>query len=293
MENTPKISGFTFVRNAVKFDYPVIESITSILPVCDELIVNVGNSEDSTLDLIRSIRSDKIRIVESVWDDNKREGGAVLAQQTDIALSHCTGDWCFYIQADEVVHEKYLDPIKQSMHEHFDNPKVEGLLFKYLHFYGSYEYIGSSRRWYRNEIRVIRNRIGVNSYKDAQGFRINDRKLNVKRTDAYIYHYGWVKDPVTQQRKQHSFNRLWHPDSWVKKNVGDSREYDYSNIDALNRFDEDHPYLMKNRVSNQDWEFKFDPNIGIQNAPLKHKILNILENITGYRFGEYKNYRVI
>jgi hypothetical protein len=35
-----KVGGFTFVRNVVKYDYPVVESIRSILPVVDEFIVN-------------------------------------------------------------------------------------------------------------------------------------------------------------------------------------------------------------------------------------------------------------
>ena len=71
-----KVSGFTFVRNAVKYDYPVVESIRSILPAVDEFIVNVGRCDDGTLELIRSIRDPKIKIVESVWDETLREGTA-------------------------------------------------------------------------------------------------------------------------------------------------------------------------------------------------------------------------
>ncbi|MCH7783406.1 glycosyltransferase family 2 protein, partial [candidate division KSB1 bacterium] len=210
------LSGFTFVRNAIKYDYPIVEAVTSILPVCDEFIINVGNSDDGTLELIKSINSDKIKIVESVWDENLRTGGRILAQQTDIALQHCTGDWCFYIQGDEVVHEKFLPVISVSLNNYNTDQRVEGLLFKYLHFYGSYKYIGTSRRWYRQEIRIIRNKKGIKSYKDAQGFRINDKKLHVKLIDAYIYHYGWVKSPEMQQQKRRYFNRLWHSESWDK-----------------------------------------------------------------------------
>ena len=114
MDNSCTISGFTFIRNAVKFDYPIVEAITSILPICDEFIVNVGNSDDDTLSLITSIGSEKIKIIESVWDENLRIGGQVLAQQTDIAFSNCISDWCFYIQADEVVHEQYLPSIRET-----------------------------------------------------------------------------------------------------------------------------------------------------------------------------------
>ena len=142
-----KVSGFSFVRNAVKLDYPIIEAITSVLPICDEFVIAVGKSEDNTLELIRSIDSPKIRIIETVWDDSLREGGRVLAVETDKAFAQISedSDWAFYIQGDEVLHEKYLDTVKQAMQAHKDNPNVDGLLFKYKHFYGSYDYVADSR----------------------------------------------------------------------------------------------------------------------------------------------------
>lgn len=48
-----KISGFTIIRNAVLNDYPITEAIRSILPVVDEMIVLVGDSEDETEALIK------------------------------------------------------------------------------------------------------------------------------------------------------------------------------------------------------------------------------------------------
>jgi glycosyltransferase involved in cell wall biosynthesis len=174
-----KISGFTFVRNAIKFDYPVVESISSILTIVDEFIVCVGNSDDGTLQLIESIRSPKIRIFHSVWDDSIREGGKVLALETDKAFAHISpdSDWAFYLQADEVVHEKDLPNIVKAATQHLEDKKVQGLIFKFIHFYGTYDYIGDSRRWYSHEIRIIRNDRNIHSYRDGQGFR-NGRMLN-------------------------------------------------------------------------------------------------------------------
>src|ERR1700740_2457052 len=150
-----KVSGFTIIRNAINYDYPVVEAITSILPVCDEFIVSVGNSEDDTLALIQSINSPKIKIVHSVWDDSLRVGGKVLADETNKALDQISADsdWAFYIQSDEVVHEKYLDTIRSEMQRWKDHKEVDGLLFNYTHFYGNYNYVGDSRKWYRKEIR--------------------------------------------------------------------------------------------------------------------------------------------
>jgi len=225
-----KVCGFTIVRNAVKYDYPVVESITSILPLCDEFIILAGNSDDSTLDLLRHIDSEKIRIIPGIWDDTLKEGGKVLAAETNKALDLIPEkyDWVFYLQADEVVHEKYHDAIYSSMKHFLDDKKVEGLLFNYTHFYGTYNYVADSRKWYRNEIRVIRNDKSIRSYRDAQGFRKNGKKLKVKKVDAFIYHYGYVKNPKTMQIKALDFHRLWHDEEWIRNNFKPGELFDYS-----------------------------------------------------------------
>jgi hypothetical protein len=288
-----KVSGFTIVRNAIKFDYPAVEAILSILPVCDEMIVAVGRSEDDTLQLIRSINSPKIKIIETVWDDSLREGGKVLAVETDKALAAISpdSDWAFYIQADEVLHEKYIPAVKEAMQRWKDDKKVDGLLFNYTHFYGSYDYVADSRKWYRKEIRVIRNDRSISSWLDAISFRRKGNKLHVKPVDAHIYHYGWVKPPEAQQEKQKSFHKMWHDDEWVKKNVSAKNEFDYSNIDSLKKFTGTHPAAMTDRIQKKNWKFDHDPSV--KNLSLKTSVLHFVEKITGWRIGEYKNYKSI
>jgi glycosyltransferase involved in cell wall biosynthesis len=288
-----KVSGFTFVRNAVKFDYPVVESITSILPVCDEVVVAVGNSEDETLALIESIDSPKIKIIHSVWDDSLREGGKVLAVETNKAFAAVSpdSDWAFYIQADEVVHEKYLDTIQKQMQYYLDDKEVEGLLFKYLHFYGNYNYVGNSRDWYRREIRIVRNDKKISSYRDAQGFRKEGDKLKVKLIDAYIYHYGWVKSPYHQKQKEKTFHRYWHDDNWMEEMIAKGELFDYSNIDLLSTFGETHPQAMQERINRLNWDFTYDPTR--RKPKLKKQILHLIEKYTGKRLFEYRNYKLI
>ncbi|MCD4792663.1 MAG: hypothetical protein K8R54_05470 [Bacteroidales bacterium] len=289
-----KVTGFTIIRNALKFDYPIIEAIQSILPLCDDFVVAVGNSEDDTLNLIKNINSEKIQIIETVWDDTLRKGGQVLAVETNKAFAAIPEDtdWCFYIQADEVLHEKYYKEIQKAMKTYQNNDKVDGLLFKYLHFYGSYDYIGSSSNWYRNEIRIIKNNKDIYSYKDAQGFRKeNNLKLNVKTIGADIYHYGWVKEPEAMQRKQEQFHKLWHSDDWLEKNVTKAEKFDYSGIDALNLFDGTHPECMKKRIKEKNWKFDYD--LSYNKLSFKEKFKKIAEKITGSSPGEYKNYKIV
>jgi hypothetical protein len=289
-----KVTGFTIIRNAIKYDYPVVEAITSILPICDEFIVAVGNSEDETLQLIKSINSPKLKIIETVWDDHLRQGGQVLAIETNKAFDAISSDtnWCFYIQSDECVHEKHLASIKEAMLKYKDDKAVDGLLFNYVHFYGTYHYVGNSRRWYRKEIRIIKNDKSIRSYKDAQGFRKTDNfKLNVKPIDAEIYHYGWVKPPKAQQAKQENFHKMWHDDEWMKKNIPQAEEFDYSQIDSLEEFKESHPQVFQNRVKEANWNFNFDKSQ--IKLSLKDKLLLFIERTTGWKVGEYKNYKVV
>jgi len=289
-----KVCGFTIVRNAIKFDYPVIESIMSVLPVCDKFIVCLGNSEDSTREAIEAIQDSKIEIIDSVWDDSLREGGAVLALETNKAFDAISGeyDWAFYIQADEVVHEKYLDEIRTSMQRYLGDARIEGLLFHYVHFYGNYKYVGDSRKWYRREIRIVRNIKSIRSYKDAQGFRISgSNKLRTKLINAYVYHYGWVKNPYHLQEKQKDFNRYWHSDEWIKKMVKEDKFFDLANVDSLTLFEGTHPKVMNDRIAKRDWDFEFD--ISAKNFDLRSRILHFIEKYTGIRLFEYKNYRTI
>ena len=289
-----KVSGFTFVRNAVKFDYPVVEAINSILPLCDEFIIALGNSDDATHELVQSIASPKIKIVRTIWDDSLREGGRTFALETDKAFKAISkdSDWAFYIQADEVVHEKYHAIIKESLLKYKDDLKVEGLIFNYSHFYGSYDYVGEAYRWYRREVRIIKNNPSIQSYRDAQGFRKHvNQKINAKLIDAYIYHYGWVREPKAMQGKQRTFNHFYFDDQWIENNISKANQFDYSGIDALTLFQGTHPAVMNRRIESMNW--KFDHDISRNNLKLKDKIKRLVENLTGWRIGEFRNYKII
>lgn len=289
-----KVSGFTFIRNAISNDYPVVEAITSILPLCDEFIVALGKSDDGTAELIRSIPTDKIRIVDTVWDERMKEGGRVFAMETDKAFAAIAADsdWAFYIQGDEIIHEKYHQVIRAEMEKNLNKPEIEGLLFKYLHFYGSYDYCGSSRRWYRREIRLIKNIRGIQSYRDAQGFRLNGRKIKVKLIDAYVYHYGWAKPPQGLKNKVRNFNKFYHDEDWMSHNMPETFEFEYSNADRLVKFTGTHPQVIQKRVKQTNWNINLN-EVSKNKVNFRRRLLQKIEDITGWRIGEYKNYTII
>jgi len=289
-----KISGFTIIRNAVLNDYPVVEAIRSILPVVDEMIVLVGNSEDETESLIKNINDSKIKIHHSVWDDSLRKGGRVLAVETDKAfnLIDAQSDWAFYIQADEVIHEKYLPVIKSTCEKYSNNKSVQGLLFNYLHFYGTYDYTGDSRRWYSKEVRIIKNNKRISAYKDAQGFRIGRKKLKVKPVDAYVYHYGWVKSPEQMMRKQKNVSRFWNEDSEDWRNYLQQNDFfNYDDFDSLEKFAGTHPMVMEERIRKKNWDINLD--LSRKKFSFKDVLLYRFEKLTGVRPFDFKNYRII
>ncbi|MBN1107915.1 MAG: hypothetical protein JXR66_09985 [Bacteroidales bacterium] len=289
-----KVSGFTFIRNAVKFDYPVAEAIMSILPLCDDFYVAAGNSEDNTEELVKSIDREKIKIIRTTWDDSPemKKGGKVFASETDKAFRAIPGDsdWAFYIQGDEVVHEKYLDTIRAAMEKWKDDRQVDGLLFNYLHFYGSYDYVGVSQRWYRREIRIIRNDKSIYSYRDAQGFRKGEnKKLNVKPVDAYFYHYGWVKKPEMMMNKIRNTSTFYEDIPWIQKMTRGS-VYDYSRIDALKIFEGTHPAVMAGHIKRKNWQFEHD--ISFNRFSLKYRAKLFLKKYLGINTF-YENFSII
>lgn len=288
-----KVTGFSFIKNAVLYQYPIAEALQSILPLCDEVVVAVGNSTDNTRELVASLDPQKIKIVDTVWDDSLREGGRVLAVETGKAFQAvpADADWCFYIQGDEVVHEDGYAEIRDAMQRWKDDERVDGLLFKYRHFYGSYDYVGTASRWYRNEIRVLRNNKSIYAYRDAQSFRKGDNeKLRVKPLNAYIHHYGWVRPPEAMLAKLQNFHRYWHGGAESIEPV--KEKYDYSQIaDSLARFTGTHPAVMQPLVQRLNWTF--DHDISHSKFSLKEGFKNAVEKLTGKRPFDFNNYKIV
>jgi hypothetical protein len=288
-----KISGFTIVRNITLNDYPALEAILSILPIVDELIVLVGDSQDDTVERIQTLDSSKIKIIHSVWDKSMIEGGSVLAAETNKAKNFLSpdSDWLLYIQADEILHEKDYPVILEAASLHLNNPRVEGLLFNYLHFYASYNYIGDSRTWYHQEVRMIRNDPRIQSYRDAQGFRKQGKKLRVKAIEACVYHYGWVKSPMKMQEKRKQAALLWQERQDLRQELQTQELFDYAAFDSLTTFKGTHPAVMRQRIALQNWEVSLD--LSQKKFSWTGKLLYWFEKRTGLRPFAFKNYRII
>jgi len=296
-----KISGFTYIRNGFNYGYPFIPSIQSILPVVDELVVVVGDSTDGTREAIENLKENKIKIIDTIWDDQLRTGGKIFAEQANLGLRNISGDWAFHLQADEVIHEDTLERLAYQIKQADNNREAEGLLFPFLHFWGDYYHIRNTRRTHKYEIRAFRNTGHIFSYKDSQGFRkyqskatFDDgekgTKLKVIKLDIPVYHYSYARNPNLMAKKSNYFHRFWHGDQWLKENTTE-KLFDFNEVDKLEIFQGRHPQCMNDFIAQKDWDFVYDKSKSDMN--FKDKILNSLEKTFNHRFFEYQNYKLL
>ena len=289
-----KVSGFTFLRNGQKLGYPFVASIRSLLPLVDEFVIALGPCDDDTEKMARDIGDPKIRIIATTWNEKMRGdysvGGFVYGQQKSIALFNCTGDWAFYLEADEVLHENDLPRIRAAMERHLNDPRVEALAFDYLHFYGNKNTIAWSPGWYRSEVRILRNTIPAWS-SEALFFNILDshkksRHPRAAHTGATIFHYGWVRSEAQMDLKSATVQKYWD-DSKPKP-------MDYAQVDSavLRLFSGTHPKTAQDWLPVADGVFKADPKHQLTAREKKHRRMVWLEEKLGFRFDK-KHYRLV
>jgi hypothetical protein len=304
-----KISGFTLIRNGTQYDYPFLESLRSLVPLVDELVINVGIGTDDTLERVQSFAFEvnargkcKVIYFESKWpldDPDKKKSGLILSEQTNLALDRCSGEWLIYLQADEVLHEADVATLRQSLQAGLDNPRVEGLLFDYVHFYGSFDVIQQTRSAYRREVRAIKKSAHARSVGDAQSFRKTDgSKLRVARADARVFHYGWVRSPEAMREKTFFMDQLYHgtpkPEDEASLTPHTGNNYQYKRFWGLRSFHGTHPTVMQERIRKKGWHWDLKNSPFIWNlSDTKKVVLDLVERATGMRLFEYRSYKVI
>jgi len=293
-----------------------VESVKSILPIVDEFVIAIGkgDEDDTTSDKIMAIGDPKINIIDTIWDEKYFKKGVINAIQTNIAKQACSGDWLFYLQADEVVHEKYLPVIKARCEQLLHNEEVEGLLFRYRHFWGDYDHYHAGHGWYPYEIRIIRNRADIYSWQSAQSFRRFDyydnprqqsghHKLKVAKVATEIYHYGWVRPPHLMQNKRRALDSV----HWGLSRAGNyyeqaPKEFDYGPLNLLATFKGTHPEVMNKMIANINWKEKLQysgkPNPYREphkHERMKYRLLSFIEKYLtgGKQIGGFKNHILI
>jgi len=284
------ISGFSFLRNGVTLGFPFEASIRSLLPLVDEFVIAVGRGSDDTLERVRAIGDPKLRIVETIWNERMAERGFVYAQQKMIAQYACTGDWAFYLEGDEVLHEDELPAIRATIDRHHGNAQVEALVFDYLHFYGSPQWLAVSPAWYRRECRLIRNTIRTYA-PDGQYWLVMDRHRRGRApraamAGAHVYHYGHVRRRDYMQAKMDQVSKYWSHGA---------PQVHYGAIDAqsLRLYDGTHPAVVQAWLASEaETRFAPDPAHVPTRRERKHRLAMKLESLFGLDLS-HKHYRLV
>lgn len=289
-----RISGFTFIRNGIELGYPFVPAIKSLLPLCDEIIVNVPRSTDGTLEAVRAIGDPKIRIIETDWDATAHLGPLALSHHTNVALDQCTGDWCVYIQSDEVLHEESIPAMRMAMERELNNPKVEGLLVNYTHFYGSYWTEVYPFGWYYQEVRVVRRAPNIRSVGDAQGFRTAaGEKLWVKNSGGRYFHYGHALPPDKARVKQANLARIFGNRKKLESLLARPEQF-YPDDQKVRPFTGTHPAVMREIVEKANWTYTSRcPLIRLRRDYFWEDIALLIKRCTGITLGVHRNYRLL
>jgi len=289
-----KISGFTFIRNGNALGYPFVPSIRSLLPLCDEVVVNVPRSTDGTLESVRAIGDPKIRIIESEWDENEKVGDPIFRRHTDLALEQCTGDWRVYIQGDEVLHEGTVAPMREAMEWELGNPAVQGLLVDYTHFYGSFWTEVYSFGWYYKEVRVVRRAPTIRASGGAQGFRTTDgQKLRVKNSGGRYFHFGFALEPGQARIKLGNLHDLYGNEK-ARQTTAQTPARFYDEDQKVKLFKGTHPATMLETVAAATWTYQSrNPLIRFRREYFWEDVALIIKRCTGITLGVHKNYRLI
>ena len=242
-----KVSGFTFLRNAEISGYPFIESIQSILPIVDEYICVIGSSQDFTKQRVEELNSPKIKILETSWNENMRDRGFVYGQQKMISQYNCSGDWAFYLEGDEILHETELPSIYASMEENLTDSEVEALYFDFYHFYGTPNQIGIAG--YRRAPRIIRNSIRTIAPDGLFWIVLDKNKKGrypkARHARGSIYHYGHCRNLQKMNTKLSQVGKYWGSSHKPLMSYGDI------DLAELRRFSGSHPKIMKKWIDTE------------------------------------------
>ena len=284
-----KVSGFTFLKNGQMLGYPFIQSIQSILPIVDEFIVALGPCDDDTEAMLISLQEPKLKIIHTQWNEKMKDRGYVYGQQKMIAQFNCRGDWAFYLEADEVVHEDDLDKIVEAMKQYRNDDEVEALLFDYIHFYGNQNSYLWSPGWYRYAPRIIKN--SIRSYAPDGLFWLVLEKNKTGRypkaahTGAVMYHYGWIRSEEQMNLKSTQVQQYWDKSH---------TRIDYSQIpqSIIHEFKGTHPESVQKWLPPARGVFQADQEYSLSKKEKKHQIMLKLEKLFGRELSK-KHYKLV
>lgn len=253
-----RLSAFSYLKNGVVFDYPFIESLLSIAPICDQIIVcYASESTDGSREALEALQA-KLPQLElypsKVWQTPGLSQGEVIRLAAEEAEAYCDGDWLLHLQADEV----YLNAEVLSIKNYLDQYHcldIDGFFFQVLHFYADYDMVigpqGAKAGWYQETMRL--SRAGKAKHiQDAWTQLLKEPQSKALRVPIRIFHYGHVREKEAMRLKASYMERLYH-DLADDYEVCAAQAFEYNAVpkELIEPFDAEHPETMLKRISSQ------------------------------------------
>lgn len=243
------ISGVVIVSSPQWF--PLRAVLSSMAPVCSEIIVNADTTSEGTVEAVREIaKTLPVQIIESAWNWEAKDKGQEIARQTNLAVERATSEWLLDLQADEVLHEDE-HPILRAYVENAP-ADISGFQMVRLYFFESLDVLRTD--WTQPLTRLFRKGSHV-----VAGDGMDTQRLwgNVaKARGVHLYHYSRIGDAkaivdrimklsslfheratLTHAPQEYDFTRLWNYDSFSTDNPPESVDAE----DVLVPFTGSHP----------------------------------------------------
>lgn len=236
-------------------DYLIVQSVSSLLPICDEVVICDCDSDDGTKQIINdwATQEPKIKVVDYLWTDPKGDPGWYVTW-VNYAKSNLSTSHCILLDADELLHE-------DSQREVLDAARDKKVLICNRHNFwkDAQHLIPDGQCCSREVIRVGPTKMFMPS--DYPDPRCQEAMDEAVKSNVQLFHYGFLRERKAFFRKARAVQKIW-ADDYDKRleaaEKGEGNWMDHDGVvpwkDKLDKFKGTHPEIIKPWLRQRGYE---------------------------------------